>query len=211
MARSSLEVVGVNEVLAQDLSGTYYIANETNHGNTNMSTHWYLVPGADPHAAHYADAYFSDEYCNKTGKGDYKTSNGDPEKPFLTTYQTNQDFNSIWILESVTGESGNYYIKHAKTGKYVVYEPPYKDAPQRKSMHLESTDSPGDNAKFTITGSLSGPNNISPKSVTSGNMYFNPATGVGNRLQYYAAGGDYLHDGMIGLWNAAGDKSQWYL
>ena len=202
-------VVGVNEVLAQDLSGTYYIANETNHGNTNMSTHWYLVPGADPHAAHYADAYFSDEYCNKTGKGDYKTSYGDPEKPFLTTYQTNQDLNSIWIISSAG--DGSYYIKHAKTGKYIIYEPPYKDAPQRKSMHLESTDSPGDNAKFTITGSLSGPNNISPKSVTSGNMYFNPATGVGNRLQYYAAGGDYLHDGMIGLWNAAGDKSQWYL
>ena len=205
-----LMTVGVTGVLAQtDFSGTYYIANETNHANGNYGTHWYLVPGADPHAAHYADAYFHNEYCNKGGKGDYTGTNyGDPEKPFLTTYQTNQDLNSIWIISS-TGD-GYYNIKHAKTGYYVVYEPPYKDAIHRKSMHLESTETPGENAKFTITGSLSGPININPKSVTSGNMYFNPAVGVGNRAQYYGTG-DYYHEGMIGLWNAAGDKSQWYL
>ncbi len=193
-----------------DFSGTYYIANETNHANGNYGTHWYLVPGADPHAAHYADAYFHNEFCNKGGKGDYTGSNyGDPEKPFLTTYQTNQDLNSIWIISS-TGD-GYYNIKHAKTGYYVVYEPPYKDATHRKSMHLESTDSPGENAKFTITGSSpTGPININPKSVTSGNMYFNPAVGVGNRAQYYGTG-EYYHEGMIGLWNAPGDKSQWYL
>jgi len=201
-------VIGVNEALAEDLSGTYYIANDANHAAA-IDTRWYLVPGADPHQAHYADAYFSDEYCNKSGKGDYKTTYGDPEKPFLTTYQTNQDLNSIWIISSAG--DGSYYIKHAKTGKYIIYEPPYKDAPQRKSMHLESTETPGENAKFTITGSLSGPININPKSVTSGNKYFNPATGVGNRATYYAPSGDYLHDGMIGLWSASNGNSQWYL
>ncbi|MBR2253851.1 MAG: chitobiase/beta-hexosaminidase C-terminal domain-containing protein [Prevotella sp.] len=206
-----LMTMGVTGVLAQiDFSGTYYIANETNHANGNFGTHWYLVPGADPQRPHYADAYFHNEYCNKGGKGDYTGTNyGDPEKPFLTTYQTNQDLNSIWIISS-TGD-GYYNIKHAKTGYYVVYEPPYKDAIHRKSMHLESTDSPGENAKFTITGSsLTGPININPKSVTSGNMYFNPAVGVGNRAQYYGTG-DYYHEGMIGLYSGSGDKSQWYL
>ena len=193
-----------------ELAGIWYIANETNHSNAKISTHWYLVPGKDPQQPHYADAYFHNEYCNKSGKGDYTGDNyGDPGKPFLTTYQTNQDLNSAWVVV-YTGNDDNYNIIHAKTGKYVVYEPPYQDAIQRKSMHLESTDNPGENAKFTITGDLSGPNNISPKSVKSGNMYFNPATGVGNRLQYYGPSGDYWHDGMIGLWNASGDKSQWY-
>ena len=200
-------VVGVNCALAQDFSGTYYIANDANHAAA-INTRWYLVPGADPQKSHYADAYFSDEYCNKSGKGDYKTTYGDPEKPFLTTYQTNQDLNSIWIISSAG--DGSYNIKHAKTGKYIIYEPPYKDAINRKSVHLESTETPGENAKFTITGSLSGPINISPKSITSGNRFFNPATGVGNRAYYYAPSGDYLHDGMIGLWSGSDGNSRWW-
>ena len=194
-----------------DFSGVWYIANLTNHSNENVSTHWYLVPGANPQQAHYADAYFNDQYCNTSGSGDYTGDNyGDPGKPFLTTYQTSQDLNSIWIIAS-TGD-GYYNIIHAKTGKYVVYEPPYKEAQHRKSMHLESTANPGDNAKFTISGnSLNGPININPKSVTSGNMYFNPAVGEGNRPQYYGTGSPYFQEGMIGLYNNPGDKSQWYL
>ena len=193
-----------------DFSGIWYIANETNHNSTTISSHWYLVPGADPHQPHYADAYFHNEYCSKSGKGDYTGDNyGDPEKPFLTTYQTNRDLNSIWIVVS-TGD-GYYNIIHAKTGKYIVYEPPYQEAPNRKSMHLESTTTPGDNAKFAITGnSQSGPINIRPQSITTGNQFFNPATGVGNRLFYYGPSGDYWHDGMIGLYSASNDKSQWY-
>ena len=206
----TLMILGATNVLAEtDYSGTYYIANETNHAAA-INIRWYLVPGADPHKAHYADAYFNNEFCNKSGKGDYTGSNyGDPEKPFLTTYQTNQDLNSIWIISSAG--DGSYYIKHAKTGKYIIYEPPYQSATHRKSMHLESTETPGDNAKFTITGSLSGPINIRPTSITSGNRFFNPATGVGNRATYYAPSGDYLHDGMIGLWSGSDNTSQWYL
>ena len=42
-------VLGSENVWGQtDFSGVWYIANETNHGNANTSTHWYLVPGADP-------------------------------------------------------------------------------------------------------------------------------------------------------------------
>ena len=202
--------LGVHGAWGQtDFSGIWYIANETNHTSTTISSHWYLVPGADPHQSHYADAYFHNQYCNISGKGDYTGDNyGDPEKPFLTTYQTNRDLNSIWIVVS-TGD-GYYNIIHAKTGKYIVYEPPYKDATNRKSMHLESTTTPGDNAKFTISGSSSsGPININPKNVTSGNMYFNPAAGQGNYPRYYGTG-EYYHEGMIGLYSGSTDKSQWY-
>ncbi len=203
-----LSTLGSEKAWGQTISGVWYIANETNHSNATISTHWYLVPGADPQASHYADAYFHNQYCNTSGSGDYTGDNyGDPEKPFLTTYQTSQDLNSVWVIVS-TGD-GYYNIIHALTGKYVVYEPPYKDAINRKSMHLESTTTPGDNAKFTISGSLSGPININPKSVTTGNMYFNPAVGQGNYSRYYGTG-DYLHAGMIGLFNNAIDKSQWY-
>ena len=204
-----LLLMGTATVWGQtDFSGIWYIANETNHNNTNIGNRWYLVPGGNPQREHYADAYFNDQYCNTSGKGDYTGDNyGDPDKPFLTTYQTSQDLNSIWIVVS-TGD-GYYNIIHAKTGYYIVYEPPYKDAIHRKSMHLESTDNPGENAKFTISGSLNGPININPKSVTSGNMYFNPAVGVGNRLNYFGTG-DYFHEGMIGLYNGSNDKSQWY-
>ena len=190
-------------------SGIWYIANETNHGNTNIGTHWYLVPGRNPQQPHYADAYFNNQFCNTSGNGDYTEDNyGDSGKPFLTTYQTSQDLNSVWIV--VSTDDGYYNIIHARTGKYVVYEPPYKDAKQRKSVHLETiTGTPGDNAKFTITGSLSSAININPKSVTSGDMYFNPAVGVGNRAQYYGTG-TYFHEGMIGLYSGSGDKSQWY-
>ena len=203
--------VGSGNVWGQtDFSGVWYIANETNHDNALASTHWYLVPGADPHATHYADAYFHNQYCNVSGSGDYTGDNyGDPEKPFLTTYKTNRDENSVWIIVS-TGD-GYYNIIHAKTGKYVVYEPPYNEAKQRKSVHLESTTTPGDNAKFTISGSsLNGPININPMNVTTGNKFFNPASGDGNFPRYYGTG-TYLHEGMIGLYTSSADKSQWYL
>ena len=190
-----------------DFSGIWYIANNANHDNATIDTHWYLVPGADPKQQHYADAYFSDEYCSQSGKGDYKTTYGDPEKPFLTTFQTSQDFNSIWVVVS-TGD-GYYNIIHFKTGKYIVYEPPYLDAPNRKSVHLESTTTPGDNAKFDITGSLTGPINIRPVSIESGNRFFNPAVAQGNYDRYYGTG-DYLHTGMIGLYSGSDGNSQWY-
>jgi len=191
-----------------DYSGVYYIANETNHSNANIDKRWYLVPGKDSQVSHFADAYFHNQYCNITGSGDYTGDNyGDPEKPFLTTYQTNRDKNSVWIIVS-TGD--NYYnIIHANTGKYVVYEPPYKDAINRKSVHLESTNDPGDNAKFFITGSLDGPINIRPMSVETGHRFFNPASGDGNFPRYYGKG-TYYHEGMIGLYNQSSDKSQWY-
>ena len=199
--------LGGGTAWADDFSGIWYIANETNHSNANIGDRWYLVPARDPQKDHYADAYFNNQYCDDAnGSGDYTGDNyGSSEKPFITTYKTSQDLNSVWIV--VPTSDGYYYIIHARTGKYLVYEPPYKKEVKRKSIHLETLDTPRDNAKFAITGSLTGVINIRPESVSSGNRFFNPASNNANR--YYGTG-TYLHDGMVGLYDNAEGNSQWY-
>ena len=47
---------------------------------------YYMVPAADPQVDSKEDAYFS---------SDYSTQAGNPEKPFITTYHTSGDLNSI--------------------------------------------------------------------------------------------------------------------
>ena len=206
--------------VAQDYSGVYYFANSASYNVNSSSTNWYMVPADDPQQNHYADAWFNNQYCNNaSATGDYTGDNyGDPEQPFITTYQTDKDNaavpssvtvridNSIWIVTS-SGESGYYHIIHATTGKYVVYEPPYKKAVNRKSMHLLTTTSPGENAKFAISVSGSGIN-IRPKSLTSGNRFFNPAGN--NAARYYGTGNDYFHNGMVGVYSESGGNSVWY-
>ena len=195
---------------AQDFSGIWFIANADNYSFGNQNN-YYLVPARDPHQAQYADAYFHPQYSNSSGSGDYTGSNyGDPEQPFLTTHKNDDSSdiqNLLWRLEP-TGD-GSYYVIHVLTGKYVVYEPPYKAAVNRKSMHLLETNSPGDNAKFAISGNAPGPINIRPKSIGSGNRFWNPA--ANNSNNYYGVGNDYFHQGMVGLYNQTGGNSQWYL
>ena len=191
-----------------DISGVYYIANNADYDSANPNGNWYLVPAKDPQQAHYADAYFHNEFCNKSGSGDYTGDNyGDPEQPFLTTFKTKQDNNSVWVI-SKTGDY--YYLIHAITGKYVVYEPPYKDAKNRKSMHLLTAANLGDNAKFEITGS--GDYNFRPQNVKNENTvnrFFNPAGG--NQNKYYGTTSTYLHLGMVGLYNVNTGSSLWKL
>lgn len=196
------------------IAGTWYIANnnfinnKSNYSDSNPSVNYYLVPAGDPHQPHYADAYFNNQYSNdNSASGDYTGDNyGDPEQPFMTTKKTSQDANSVWEFIPVPNESGFYYIYHVSTGKYVVYEPPYKKATNRKSMHLLEIDNPGDNAKYVITESTPG-YSIYPKNVSG--WYFNPA---GNQTDsYYANGGDYLHNGMVGVYNVNTGNSIWYL
>ena len=211
-------------ILAQDYTGIYYIANAIWNGDNtgseyywyNVNTpeyNWYLVPGADPHLTHYSDAYFNNQYSNTNsgGNDDYTGSNyGDPGKPFLTTYRTNRDNNSIWIVKK-TGD--DYYIIHALTGKYVKYERTYKSFPARKTMHLEDVegDNPGNDFKYEITNNTNTAQsitgfNIKVKSLTSGNQHFNPAgdnhpryygTNDGNKTPYSS--------GMVGIWTANAD------
>ena len=156
-----------------------------------------MVPAADPQRADKRDAYYS---------ANYSLANGDPERPFIATYKTGRDNNSIWQIEA-SGD-GYYYLKHWLTGKYLIYEPPHSDKPNRKSVHLQKTNSPGDNAKFDIQGSGTGVS-IRPISVTSGNRFLNPANN--NFDRYYGSGGDYDCNGLVGIWSSNGDKSIWHL
>ncbi len=113
-----------------------------------------------------------------------------------------------------------YYIIHAATGKYVVYEPPYPTKNNRKSVHLLTTDSPGENAKFAITVRSNIYFNFRPKSVGTGsdiNKYLNAANA--NYNFYYSSDkqadtpADYFR-GLLGLWknngsNTDGTGSDW--
>ena len=181
---------------AVDYSGTCCIAN---HGGYTNATgdNYYMVPAADPQRADKRDAYYS---------ANYSIANGDPERPFIATFKTGRDNNSIWQIEA-SGD-GFYYLKHWLTGKYLIYEPPHSDKPNRKSVHLQKTNSPGDNAKFDIQGSGTGVS-IRPISVISGNRFLNPANN--NFDRYYGSGGDYDCNGLVGIWSSNGDKSIWHL
>ena len=89
---------------------------------------YYMVPAADPQVDSKEDAYFSN---------DYSTQAGDPEKPFITTYQTSGDLNSIWIFVPVSDEDNYYYIVHALTGKYVKYQPYLTGNNERRNSQYE--------------------------------------------------------------------------
>ena len=197
--------------------GLYYIDNSTNHGSAT-DQRWYLVPADDPRKTDRHDAFYSSNYTAQYG---------DTTKPFLTTYKTDKDEavpsgvqhlyhyyrdNSIWIVKSAG--NGDYYIIHASSGKYVVFEAPHSGKPNRKSMHLLATNSPGSNAKFVFFGDSSSGYNICPSSLasTTGNRFFNPASE--NKAKYYGDGGsdgdakDYF--GLIGLWSGSDGNSIWY-
>ena len=160
-------------------SGIWYLTNASDY---------YVVPGADPQVTTNChvneDAYFSYDYCE---------NDGDPGMPFLTTYKTNADLNSIWVLVPVTGENNYYYIVHALTGKYVKY---YQflsgNNARRKFVHLETITSPGDSEKFEITAYNSGVK-IKPKNNT---MYLNVAGG--NQDRYNGGTTSPYYSGMIG-------------
>lgn len=204
-----------------DYTGIYYIANAIwngDHDATNEPQHeyywynvntpeynWYLVPGADPQQNNKEDAYYS---------SNYSTTPGDPEMPFLTTYRTNRDNNSIWIIK----KTGNYYyIIHALTGKYVKYEPPYTGSnAHRKAIHLEAwtdpNNNPGDVFKYEITtntntsSSVTGFNIKYLGTLSSGShRHFNPA---GDNWEFYYGKNNKppFSLGMVGFWTADADN-----
>ena len=187
--------------------GIWYIGNSSSGNATaeeytydsgNPANNYYLVPAADPHLTNKRDAYYS---------GDNYATPGNPARPFITTYKTNKDNNSIWFI-SPSGETGYYYIIHAATGKYLIYEPPHSAATNRKSMHLQDIDnstynpSTNVNFKFAITTSGSG-YVIRPHEISSGNQFFNVANRNFNR--YYGTASsknNYDHEGIVGLYSS---------
>lgn len=199
-----------------DYSGVYYIANKANYNSGTSTNNWYWVPAKDPQAPHKADAYFHNQYSTtdiSNNNYDYTGDNfGDSEKPFVTTYKTDKVDNSIWIITPDANETSYYNIIHASTGKYLVYEPPYQQLKYRKSVHLETLPSPGNNAKFEITGTLPGPMEIKPKTVDSDiAAYVYLSVSGGNQNQYNGTpSNDYYRKGLIGLWNSSTDDCKWY-
>ena len=226
-----LMVVGVSSVWGQtgtDRSGVFYFVNGGSGKSspadpkiadiTDPNEYFYLVPADGPKQDNKRDAWFS---------SDYSAANGDSEKPYLTTYKTRKDaaaiptgvtnhpHNSVWIVKFASTDLGTdyYNIIHAATGKYVVYEPPYSAKNNRKSVHLLTTDSPGENAKFAITSYSGEYYNFRPKSIGTGastNKYLNTANANYNYYyssdKYADSSADYFR-GLVGLWKNAGNVS----
>ena len=111
------------------------------------------------------------------------TWNNDANTPLVTTYQTGKDLNSAW---AVVKDGDYYYLIHILTGTYMAVNDGVGTNSNRRRLHMESTNTPGDIHRFKIT-SHSGsplPYSINPKNVTSGHMYLNPSNG--NKPAYYA-------------------------
>lgn len=141
----------------------------------------YVVPAANPQRDDQEDAYYS----------------GTPETPFITTYATSGDLNSIWLLVPVSGEANYYYIIHALSGKYVIYKPAYTgDNARRKFVHLESSVTlSNDSVKFEITSEGTGVK-IKPKNDA---MYLNVAGDCQDRYNGTNGNSPYpYYSGIIG-------------
>ena len=206
------------------LSGVYYIANYYQYNASNHSKCWYMVPAKDPQVENTcADAYYSPN-CN---------GGCNPEKPFITTYKTNRNDNdtSVWILKEVSAETGIYYMIHAMTGKYLVFEPPFpgdvSGNARRKSFHLQTqTDLIlNDSAKFEITNV---PNSVDDwnadqrliriKKIESGNRFLNPAGNQDNMYHANGGGTPNHYIGLVGVYNSydggtnnGNRNTRWYL
>lgn len=122
-------VLGVGEMWGQDYSGTYYIRSESPNKNTDGDYYmcptkgWYLYTGTN-------------SYENDTDDDD------DNGKPFLTTYQCKTNSyddvsKAVWTIKKDT-DTGCYYIRQKKTGRYMVSNGQIGTSAYRMRVHLES-------------------------------------------------------------------------
>ena len=225
-------VLGVNTAWGQDYSGVYYIANDnsasgsddgTNYSSATDAKKYFLVPADNPQQGDFRDAWYSPNHA---------TTPGVQAKPFLTTYKTNKDaaavpsgvtnraYNSIWIVKKTN--DNYYYVIHAATGKYVIYEVPQPNDPSnnhRKTMHLQTPNdgdyelSSNENFKFKITRTGDNPDYIYRlQPINRSGWYWNPANG--NRDKYYGLSAGKITDiyqaGLVGVYNSDSDGgSKW--
>ena len=206
----TLMTLGAGNAWAQGLSGIYYIASDKGteeeksfqYNTSTTEERFYIVPAKDPILDDKKDAYYSE---------DYGTSDGDPGKPYLTTYRTNRNVNSAWVFKSA-GDN-KYFFIHVLTGKYAVYHttPDCTSKNHRKVIHLETLPNPEsvDIAKFYIENGTT-TYTFRPQSLATGHRFFNPSNG--NKEFYNAQGGDCNNAGLIGVYNDANDRgSKWHL
>lgn len=176
----------------EDLSGYYYIANNnTNVYALDAATNWYMVPASNG------------------GDGTVSSTawqwNNSEDTPFVTTYQTKKDDNSIWKIQK---NGDYYYIIHHASGKYLTYNSP--EYTKRRAFHLQETPD-GDNSLFTFTKNGTA-YNINRKGLTTGNCWLN--TSAGNKPNYYGLTNNTEIEvaGLLGLYNDKDDQgSKWYL
>ena len=74
------------------------------------------------------------------------------ETPYLTTFQTGKDFNSLWKVEKVVDGAETYYrFFHISTGKYLAAND-IVDAnnPARLRLHLEAFETPNESTLFLV-------------------------------------------------------------
>jgi hypothetical protein len=202
-------VWGQTGPVGTDYSGVYYIANNSSNNNRNYqgydnASNYYLCP------AH--------EYYDN---GTIVTTLNYNDTPFLTTYQTRQTDESLWIVEKV--ENTNYYTFKQKFGdngyRYLTVNDAIASLGKnhRRRVHLEQITEITDRNYFIIE-SIETVNGINSYAIccidkyTSGNnKYLNPPGG--NYNQYTANGGD--SGGIIGFFLKINNKnletgSQWF-
>lgn len=184
-----------------DFSGFYYIANRDagNYNATNAANNYYLCPS---------------------------TNTYNRDMPFLTTYKTNQDNNSKWLVSFVRTENDiDYYtLYHLETQKYLTFNDQLVSGnADRVRVHLQSTMGADDRSLFYFTHAGGGfaqedCYNIIPKGQ---NRSLNPAK---NNYNFYEGvnqnspgsftdwqGITVYCGGLIGYYAANDTRGLWYL
>ena len=185
----TLMTLGATNAWAQDLSGTYYIKSGVNDKEGEVAEDkalFYLCPANNN----------TQNLSNEFGK------------PFLTTHKAEEDMsNFVWRVVKKENEN-SYYIIHDKDGKYLTINGPVDKEEHRRRVHLENTDSPGEDQLFVFELNADGTTyNIRHKSlVVNGNKYLNPK---GNNKDTY--GDDNTPNNMIGLYSGTTGGSKWFL
>ena len=186
-------------------TGLYYIANNNDkdpyYNSSTPDKNYYLVPASDG------------------GENDVPIAkwawNGDAATPFVTTYQTKKDSNSIWVIKQ-SGTAGKYYLIHVLSGKYMTRNTGVGSNKNRLVFHMEDSSQLGDDHLFNFTTHTGTPTfySIKPESLSSGHCYLNPSKA--NWPCYYAAGqenGIWI-SGLIGTFNknaTADNGSKWFI
>ena len=195
--------------------GIYFIASR-DYKPANTTTNFYLCP--------------TESWYYYQSKSPYYT-NSNNGMPFMTTYQCRNGVydarEALWIIEK-KGETGYYYIKHYRDGKYLTYNVAMGDGNTgRMRIHLEASPSDDDAALFQInwvsakscyeiTTKKAAPEAtrkyLNPSGPKSGNGNINSLVGTSARND--GPSGCPNVGGTIGLWTAGptGDtNSSWYL
>lgn len=163
--------------------GYYYIANSNGYSSTNTDGNYYMVPSS--------------------GEGVNLFYDGE-ELPYLTTYKTKRDENSIWLVKFIKKEDGyDYYnIIHAIDNKYLTHNDTKTKTKNRLRVHLQSEIDEA-NQLFAINNM----GNISPKAaINDDNKYLNPAGGnkdsyAGQNTTTVTIGGTTISiAGLVGLY-----------